>query len=1072
MAVKAESSGEGQASSVPEEAAKGRDPSRSAETATGQTSSEPDKPAKSQASSRSVETTKERTLSEPDKTAKGQTSSGPDESGKSDKTESPQETAPKPRKPLPSTRPPGAPPDPWSVFAATQDKQPGRIRRGLRAALRGIVHEYALVVYAACLLAVMMTWPALRYPMHTLPQDLGDPSRQAWQVSWIGHILISDPVRLWQANAYFPAADGLAFGDSLVGYALAGMIGTGPAAAVLRYNVLFVFAHALLVIGAYALVRQLGARRTGAAVAAVAFAYAPWRLAQEGHLDIISAGGIPLALAMLARGHGYSLRHGFRAERRSATWAICGWLVAIWQLTLGFSLGIPFAYVLGLLLIALMFASAIHSLRGFLRYRRDQKDRREVAALTKPIPDSDKTSLSGSEIGSAPDKKGGTATTDKSAEVAALPASTNKGQVAARDKKGETAIPAADKRIEATTAPPMGKPAATASDSTASDSTSGSTSAPATSGAAGVTAVSETAASGAAGVTAVSGTDDAVTSASPASDAAAAAASSRSARQGETASLTTSPVGKTDKSVASISPTADATAAASTSSASGQKSETTTLADQKATTDEVAASPAGRPEKSSASSSLAADKNDEKGAGPTGGKNAAPTGGRDATPTGGKDAVPVGGKDAASTGGKDAAPVGGKDAASTGGKDARADGKGAALAAGKGAAPGGGKGAASSGGLTDTAVQPAVELAGADVLESAPRKKQSWLRFFRRPTPVPKKPRWKPLIGVLLTNVNIMGATIFAAVGILIAVPYIRLNDSGSRLEEIRFFSPPLQGLLIGPAESRIWGAAHETPRSTLGWAAEMSLLPGFVLYALALAGLFLSIWRLRHRLVLLGGLATAVVLTLGTNFFEGRWTYLPLFGHFPASFDLRIPGRLMLWVTLVLTILAAGAVDDFVRRAEHLAAQRIPPWPGPWLRLATLVPLFLVALEGWNTTAHPIVPTQPAAMRTVPGPMLVLPTAEFTDQTVQLWSTTKFQDMANGGGGFGAQAQSELRAKVAGFPDATSINYLDSIGVRRVLLLSDHIAGTSWEGAGDLPVDNLDIRREDIPGAVVFYLD
>ena len=118
-------------------------------------------------------------------------------------------------------------------------------------------------------------------------------------------------------------------------------------AAILRYNILFVLAHALLFIGGYALVRQLGAGRTGAAVAAVAFAYAPWRLAQEGHLDIVSAGGIPLALAMLARGHGWSLRYGFRPDRRHAGWAAAGWLVAAWQISLGFSLGLPFAYVLG-----------------------------------------------------------------------------------------------------------------------------------------------------------------------------------------------------------------------------------------------------------------------------------------------------------------------------------------------------------------------------------------------------------------------------------------------------------------------------------------------------------------------------------------------------------------------------------------------------------------------------------------------------------------------------------------------------------------------------------------------------
>ncbi|GIE32053.1 hypothetical protein Ait01nite_050980 [Actinoplanes italicus] len=770
----------------------------------------------------------------------------------------------KKRQPLPTTRPPGAPPDPWSVFAATQDQQPGRLRRGLRAALRTLIREYALMVYAGCLLAVAMTWPTLRYPMYTLPQDLGDPSRQAWQMSWLGHILITDPVRLWQSNAYFPAADAFAFGDNLLGYALAGILGTGPSAAILRYNIVFVLAHALLVIGAYALVRQLGARKTGAAVAAVAFAYAPWRLAQEGHLDIISAGGIPLALAMLVRGHGYSLRYGFRADRRSAAWAITGWLVAIWQLTLGFSLGVPFAYVLGLLLLCLFVAGVVHHLRPMPKEARPEKTGSRKALFTKAL------FTKAVFTKARPKKDDKSSGTDPSAAGKADPSAAGKADPSAAGKQAEA------KAHEAPPAPEVGKASA----------------------------------------------DPEVGKASVA------------------------------PAIGKVQPLTEAGRA-------------------------QAIAKAGKP-------------------------------------------------------------------------------------------------------LKDTTVQPALDLSKADVLESPRRRNPArffrFLRFFL-PPPKPdpaksRKPRRKPLIGVLLTNVNIMGATIFTAVGILIAVPYIRRDDTGSRLQEITFFSPPLRSLLIGPAESRIWGAAHETPRTSLGWAAEMSLLPGFTLYALALAGLFLSIWRLRHRLLLATGLAAAIVLTLGTNFFDGRWTYMPLFGHFPASFDLRIPGRLMLWVTLLLAILAAGAVDDFVRRAEHLAALRIPPWPGPWLRLATLIPLILVALEGWNTTAHPVVPAQPAALRTVPGPMLVLPTAELTDQTVQLWTTTRFQDVTNGGGSFNAQAQAEMRAKVATFPDATSVAYLDSLGVRRVLLLSDHIAGTAWEDAGDLPVESLGLRREDVPGAVVFTLD
>jgi hypothetical protein len=144
-------------------------------------------------------------------------------------------------------------------------------------------------------------------------------------------------LRLFQANTFWPLPDSLAFSDALVGYAPAGLIGSGTHAAVVRYDLLFLFAYALSFTGAYLLARELGANRFGAVVCGLAFAYAPWRLEQEGHMHIISSGGIPLALLLLIR--------GYRRERAGPIAA--GWLVAAWQLALGFSLGLPLVYLLG-----------------------------------------------------------------------------------------------------------------------------------------------------------------------------------------------------------------------------------------------------------------------------------------------------------------------------------------------------------------------------------------------------------------------------------------------------------------------------------------------------------------------------------------------------------------------------------------------------------------------------------------------------------------------------------------------------------------------------------------------------
>lgn len=204
---------------------------------------------------------------------------------------------------------------------------------------------------ASLLLAAVMTWPTLAHPASRVPSDLVDPLAEAWVASWGGHALVHQPLRLFAGNVFYPLPDSYAFTDSLLGYAPAALVTGGPAGALVRYNLLYVFASALAAVGGYALARQLGSRPIGAAVAGAAVAYAPWRLAQAGHLNILSSGGIPLALALLARGHGYG-RDGYRPERARPALAAAGWAVAAWQVSLGFALGLPFLYLLLLVSLA------------------------------------------------------------------------------------------------------------------------------------------------------------------------------------------------------------------------------------------------------------------------------------------------------------------------------------------------------------------------------------------------------------------------------------------------------------------------------------------------------------------------------------------------------------------------------------------------------------------------------------------------------------------------------------------------------------------------------------------------
>jgi hypothetical protein len=205
-----------------------------------------------------------------------------------------------------------------------------------------------------------MTWPLTARLGSSIGHDTHDPLFQAWQVAWLGHAVAHQPLHLFQSNIFWPLADSLAFSDALVGYAPAGLVAQqGPHAALVVYNLLFVFAYALAFLGAYLLARELGAGRLGAAAAGAAFAYAPWRLAQSGHLQVISSGGVAVALALLVRGY----------RRQNAPLVIAGWLVAAWQISLGFSVGLQFAYLLAAL-GAVVAATQWRALRSLSRTAR------------------------------------------------------------------------------------------------------------------------------------------------------------------------------------------------------------------------------------------------------------------------------------------------------------------------------------------------------------------------------------------------------------------------------------------------------------------------------------------------------------------------------------------------------------------------------------------------------------------------------------------------------------------------------------------------------------------------------
>jgi len=256
--------------------------------------------------------------------------------------------------PSPSRTPPGSPePAGAGEIARENGAAPLEHSRRPRARLLGWApsptitrSELVWVILAGVALAVLTSWPLVLHLPSRISPDLGDPVRTAWEVAWVGHAMLNDPLHLFNSNAFYPHPLSLAFSDSLLGYGPAAFFGSGTVAALVRYNLLFLFAWSLCFVGAYLLARELGVGRLAGAVAGAAFAYAPYRVTEAGHLHVISSGGIPLALFLLLRGY----------RRGSRGLVLAGWLVSAWQISLGFTLGLQYSYLLLVLTLLVLWS--------------------------------------------------------------------------------------------------------------------------------------------------------------------------------------------------------------------------------------------------------------------------------------------------------------------------------------------------------------------------------------------------------------------------------------------------------------------------------------------------------------------------------------------------------------------------------------------------------------------------------------------------------------------------------------------------------------------------------------------
>src|SRR5262245_4244520 len=182
----------------------------------------------------------------------------------------------------------------------------------------GHARETAYVTLAYVAIAVVMTWPLAAGITRDVAWDLGDSVLNMWILAWDceqlrgilqGHY--SHLRHFFDANIFHPAPLTLAYSEHLVSQAIEVFpiyaLTRNP---ILSYNLLFLSTFVLSGLGMFLFAREVTGNTAAAFVGGLLFAFAPYRIPQSSHLQVLSSQWMPFAL--------YGFRRYFESGRPRA----------------------------------------------------------------------------------------------------------------------------------------------------------------------------------------------------------------------------------------------------------------------------------------------------------------------------------------------------------------------------------------------------------------------------------------------------------------------------------------------------------------------------------------------------------------------------------------------------------------------------------------------------------------------------------------------------------------------------------------------------------------------------------
>jgi len=149
-------------------------------------------------------------------------------------------------------------------------------------------------------LTLLMTYPLI-LNMGSGVRDLGDPLLSSWILAWNGQRVINlDFQNIFNGNIFYPHKKTIAYSEFLFTQSLIGLpVLLATKNPIFAQNFVFLFSFLTSGLGMYFLARYLTKSNFGGIVAGIIYAFSPFMFGHLGHLQIIAAGGIPLAFLFL-----------------------------------------------------------------------------------------------------------------------------------------------------------------------------------------------------------------------------------------------------------------------------------------------------------------------------------------------------------------------------------------------------------------------------------------------------------------------------------------------------------------------------------------------------------------------------------------------------------------------------------------------------------------------------------------------------------------------------------------------------------------------------------------------------